>query len=181
MRPVIYIVLAIGLLMIVGGVALAASPTRSPCDIDLMVEAIRQVENWDGHSRGAAGERGPWQITPSVWDECSDKPFSWADGRSNSEKTETRRVAREKLYRISARLTHAGYLPDAYTVALVWSAGWDAFFYRHPRSPSKAKRDYADRARNLYDEIRKTSEETPLYQIEGANPSIQAPITRKLP
>lgn len=134
-------------------VSLRAAMPKPRCDIDVMVEALRQTENWDGHSRGAAGERGPWQITPAVWKRYSNLPFGCADGHSNADKTEQRRVAREFVYAIMHRLSLANRDRDAFTVATVWAAGWDCYFYWTPHKPSKAKFAYARRAEALYGEI----------------------------
>ena len=119
-------------------------------DIDRMVEAIRLCENWDGRSRGASSERGPWQITPAVWHTYSTMPFFCAEGKTISERTEQRRVAREQVWWITQRLAHANKPCTPYNVALVWNAGWSSFFYGAPSKPSPRKRDYAKRATNLY-------------------------------
>lgn len=138
------------------GLAYGAIPPE-PADIDLMVESIRQVENWDGVSRGAAGERGPWQMTEPVWNQYSTLPFSCAEGKSNAEKTEQRRVARECLYAISQRLQAARRNRDALTVAVVYCAGWGCYFYWQPHKPTRAKFAYAYRAENLYWDLWRTA------------------------
>lgn len=127
-------------------------------NIDLMLEALRQVENWDGHSRGADGERGPWQITPAVWCKYSEKPFAWADGTSPEAKTEQRRVAREHVYDITLWLESENTRPAPFNVALIYSAGWSAYAHGLPHKPSKAKRAYARRAANLYSELIKSTQ-----------------------
>ena len=154
MRPMLYVILFVVICTLCGSI-LAATP-KPACDIDLMVETLRQIENWDGRSLGAAGERGPWQFTPDVWHQYSTLPFSCAEGKSNAEKTEQRRVAREVVFAISERVKAARRTPDAYTVALIWGAGWSAYYYGQPHKPSAKKRDYAQRAENLYIDLLKS-------------------------
>lgn len=131
-------------------------------DIDLMLEAIRQVENWDGHSRGAAGERGPWQMTRPIWQVLTDKPFDWADSPNLDHQIESHRVAREWVYEIRKLLRNRKLVATPYNVALVWTSGWGVFSFYHPKPVSAAKKDYAQRATNLYlDLLKKQDAETP--------------------
>lgn len=126
-------------------------------DLSILVEAIRMTENWDGRSRGAAGERGHWQITPAVWaqftSEFAPESFDKADGRSGYCVALQRRVALAYLTWIRRRLLDVQMPPTPYFIALVWAAGFDSVFRKHPHRPSAAKRDYAERAENLYHEL----------------------------
>lgn len=161
MSAIIYIVSGIAILALLCGSVIAASHhSHYAFDIDVMLEALRQVENWDGRSRGADGERGPWQITPAVWCKYSDKPFAWADGRSFDARIEQRRVAREHVYDITLWLESEKTNPTPFRVALVYCAGWSAYAHAIPHKPSKAKRDYARRATNIYSELIKSNHTT---------------------
>ena len=147
------------MVLLVGFVTIVhAAGGERELNVDAMVEALRQVENWDGHSRGAAGERGPWQITPAVWNQFSDQPFSYAESRAPWCRSETRRVAREYVLWIHRRLSDAKLPAGPFTVALVWTSGWNAYFYHSPHKPTRRKKDYAERARNLYKEIEKVAQ-----------------------
>lgn len=145
-----FLITAYFLATVFAGYVVAATAPKEAADIDVMVEAIRHVENWNGVSRGAAGERGPWQVTPGVWHQYSKLPLSCAEGKSHAELTEQRRVAREVIYDISQRLLKARRNRDAFTVAVVYCAGWNCFHYWQPHRPSKAKIAYGRRAEALY-------------------------------
>ena len=71
-------------------------------DGNRLLEAIRQVENWNGRM-GAAGERGVFQITPEAWAEATSMPFEWADDPHTSAQ-----VALFILNRRKAELIHRG-------------------------------------------------------------------------
>lgn len=139
-------------LLLLFSTALAGRSIPDDVDLDLMVSALRQVENWDGRSRGSAGERGYWQITPAVWSQFSDaRPFQYADSRSPGAVEIQRTVASVYVLWIRRRLIEGNMRLTPYNFALVWSAGWDCVFHHRPHSPSKAKRDYAKRAVNIYE------------------------------
>lgn len=127
-----------------------AYQTREKFDIEKMVDVLREVENWDGKSVGAAQERGPWQITQTVWQQFSDTSFKQADRKSSAALREQRYVARECVIWIVGRLEKAGYSITPYNVALVWCAGWGSFHRHDPRRPSHLKQFYAERASNIY-------------------------------
>ena len=38
-----------------------------PLDLERLVWAIKQVENWDGHTPGRLGEWGPMQMRPAIY------------------------------------------------------------------------------------------------------------------
>ena len=145
-------IVVVAFVLVLSPFTMAGEP-KSPLDIDKMVEALRMCEAWDGRSRGASAERGPWQITPGVWHQYSHMPFFSGEGTSMQERSEQRRVAREQVYWITQRLANANVKCDPYNVALVWNAGWASFFYGSPHKPSARKRDYAKRATNLYHSI----------------------------
>lgn len=127
-----------------------ARKSPKPLDLTQVVEAIRQVEHWDSSSIGQAGERGPWQLTRGLWFEYSKQPFWWASGPMRNHKAEQHRVAMAYVEWIHDHLVHIPLPPTANSVALVYTAGWSGV--KHGK-PSKAKRDYAQRVQNVYDEL----------------------------
>jgi hypothetical protein len=133
------------------GVSLHAS-TKSPKPLDLtqVVEAIRQVEHWNGEDIGAAGERGPWQFTRETWLDFSKKPFWWASSHKREHKEEQHRVALAYITWIQEHLVNIPLKERAYAVALVYTCGYSAVKRGHI---SREKRDYAQRAQNIYDEL----------------------------
>jgi hypothetical protein len=128
----------------------AAVKAPKPLDLTQVVEAIRQVEAWDGKATGADGERGPWQFTRDTWREFSTKPFWWASGPMREHKAEQHRVAMAYVEWIHDHLVHIPLQPTAHSIALVYTCGWTGV--KHGK-PSKAKRDYAQRVQNIYDEL----------------------------
>lgn len=104
-------------------------------DVDAFLWAIRQVESRD--SWEFVG--GAYQFIPSTWASLSAWPYSAA--RFN--RSEAERCAREFFWRSSAEVRRAGFVPNAYRVALRWG-GW------RPGEETPKGRDYAERVVNLY-------------------------------
>lgn len=141
------------LLSVVAGVACANVREQKPLDLALVVEAIRQVEHWDGRSIGASNEVGPWQVTPAVWREFSSKPIWWATIRSPECRAEQHAVALRHVTWINKHLFEIPLRESAYSIALVYTCGWKGVKHGNP---SAAKRDYAQRVQNVYDELSKS-------------------------
>lgn len=115
-------------------------------DNEKLLQAIALVENWDGESIGAAGERGPWQMLESTWKEYSDDtmPFSkhvWI--RS----AEAHRVLNAHASRIRDWMEAKSLPQTAWTFALFWKAGYGRVIHNRLRPADKA---YAERAQNIY-------------------------------
>ncbi len=139
--------------LLVCSVALhAATAAPKPLDLDDVVEAIRQVEHWDGSSIGASGERGPFQFTKSTWSEFSKKPFWWASGYGWACREEQYATALRYVTWINDNLVHVPLRETAYSVALVYTCGYTAV--KHGK-PSREKRDYAQRVQTIYDQLTK--------------------------
>lgn len=130
----------------------ASQRTKKPLDLVQVVEAIRQVEHWNGSAIGAANERGPWQMTYDTWSDFSNKPFWWAGSHARDCKAEQHRVALAYVTWIHDNLIHIPLNESAYSIALVFTCGYSGV--KHGK-PSRAKRDYAQRVQNIYDELTK--------------------------
>ena len=124
-------------------------------NLDRVKRSIRMVENWDGRSVGGSGEVGPYQIMPHVWVQFSEKPISWAYGSHPAQKAEQERVAAAIVDWIAERLTTLRLPRTARSIGLVWTAGYGNV---KDRKYGKAKRDYAQRVQNIYDDFKHTEE-----------------------
>lgn len=126
----------------------AADRLRSRLDRRAFLRAIDQVESGgrDG-ARGADGERGRYQITRRVWASYTNTPFIHAHRRDLAHA-----VAEQHLDWIVNQLDLAGWPSDAEACAMAWNAGLTATVNNHL---SPASRDYAERVRNLYEELTK--------------------------
>ena len=125
--------------------ALLASSAFASVDSAKMVETIRLVEN--STTPGKAGEQGPWQILPSVWRQYSRTHVSWASSKRPECVAEQKRVAATHIAWIRSQLVKMN-LPDTpHSIALVWCAGLENV---RRGKLSDGKRDYADRAANIY-------------------------------
>jgi hypothetical protein len=125
---------------------LCCSPFTGHCspatDSDRLLNAIRQVEEWQGRD-GAAGERGPWQITKAVWmQHCP----AWGFEKARAQRY-ARVCAARHLDWLVAGLRRKGIEPVPYTLALAWNAGLTGA--TNGRAPRRAH-DYADRVQALY-------------------------------
>lgn len=128
----------------------AAQKAKKPLDLMQVVEAIRQVENWNGRSVGASNEFGPWQFTADTWFDFSNHPFWWAGDHAPKCKAEQHRVALAYVTWIHAHLLDIPIKESAYSIALVFTCGYSGV--KHGK-PSRAKRDYAQRVQNIYDQL----------------------------
>ena len=108
-----------------------------------MTDAIRVVEDSGERERGNANEWGFWQHTPAVWKMHSDM-IQW-----NAPESEQRRVARAHVAYLAKRLEAAGVKATPYMIALAYGAGLSAAV---GNSASPEKRDYANRAANIYND-----------------------------
>lgn len=107
-----------------------------------LLAAIEQVEDWRGHD-GAAGERGPWQITPAVWRQhCPAWSFETARQRGRA-----RICAERHLAWLSDGLLRKGIAPVPFMLALAWNAGLTGA--TNGRAPVRAY-EYAVRVENIY-------------------------------
>lgn len=102
-------------------------------NIGLMIRSLESVENWDGKTRGAAREWGSLQMKPPIYARYwFDKPGY------------IKQLIKE---------AHQMDLPvTPYFIALLHNAGGPAV-YNGTTTP--AKRDFAQRAANLYEEFAK--------------------------
>jgi hypothetical protein len=124
---------------------LFATPVSASVDLIKMIETIRLVEN--SETPGRAGEQGPWQILPSVWRSYSREHISWASSKRADCVAEQKRVVTAHIEWIRSCLTNAGFADTPKNIALVWCAGFETV--RRGKA-SKAKKDYAARAQNVY-------------------------------
>lgn len=159
MPTLIYCIVLIAVCFVALALPASAKSLKPQAELDLtqVVEAIRQVENWDGRSTGAAGEKGPWQFTRDAWFEHSTKPFWMAEGRSRDCMGEQHRVAMARVDRISSRIAASHIDFSTYSIALVFTCGYEG---AKRGKPSRQKRDYAQRVQNIYDQLTKARNPT---------------------
>ena len=116
------------------------SPPK-PLDLERMLEAIKQVEAWDGKTRGKAGEWGPWQMTPEVWHYYTTKSMTWATP------FQLRTNARRELVRLSEQIVCLRQPVTAFNLALAYGGGLRLIGRKEVPA---AKLDYAQRVENCY-------------------------------
>lgn len=126
----------------------ATDKLRGKLDRRAFLRAIDQVESGgrDG-AHGAAGERGRYQITERVWRDYTNAPF-----KNAHRKDLAHAVAEKHLDWIVNQLELADWPVDAESCASAWNAGLTATVNNRLTS---ASRNYAERVRNLYEEMTK--------------------------
>lgn len=96
-----------------------------------LADSIRAVEGWRGRD-GAAGERGPYQLTAAVWAlHNPGRPFALA-----RQEGPARACALKHLAWLSLELGRKGVDPSAFNVAAAWNAGLEG--YTTGRAPVRA-------------------------------------------
>ena len=141
--------LCIILALIVSGVLYAASKA-APLDPRLIVEAIRQVENTPRGWVGRVGERSEWQFRYETWTQYSAKPFHWASSSRVECVKEQHRVAMAHAEWILRSLPDLNLSANAYSVGLVWTAGYGNV---QNGDITPAKYAYAERVEAVYHEL----------------------------
>lgn len=116
-----------------------------------MLNAFRIVEAWDGETRGAAGERGPWQLTEQLWRQHSTKPHYWADFRTAEERKETTRVLNAHYDWVVGQVHEIGMTETPFSIALVWCAGATAV---RRCEVSSRKIGHVERVCNVYETLK---------------------------
>lgn len=109
--------------------------------LSTLKSAIAQVEGWSGKD-GAAGEKGRYQITKSLWYQYTIEDFT----DENVERLEDE-IVDLHLDWIKLHLNKGRYQVTPYSVALVYCAGWTAY---NTRTYSIRKGDYAERVDAIY-------------------------------
>lgn len=108
----------------------------------ILLQAVSLVETGgDPLARGAAGERGEFQMTPAVVAE--------AGGYG-------RREAELHMRRLERLLVHAGIDPQPFNLALAWNAGIGAV--RRAKA-TECSYQYATRVRNLFEALQRENNE----------------------
>jgi len=118
------------------------SPKADTLCAHRLADSIRAVENWKPGTVGAAGEVGPWQITPAVWRKYS-RASQWSAPVS-----EHRRVALAHIASLRAGLRRNSFPESPHYIALAYTAGLSATINR---TATRMKWDYAHRAANIYE------------------------------
>ncbi len=109
---------------------------------DTIAQQIAVVERApSSYKSGAAGERGPYQLTFSVWSQHTTLPFELAD-----HEVYAKPIAKLHLEWLKTNLIKAGFVPSTYRIALAWNAGLTTVI-RHREKPRSI--DFANRVRNL--------------------------------
>ena len=128
--------------------ATAANSLRIVVDRKIFLRAIDEVESGGRDAaRGAAGERGRYQLTQRVWSQHTASPFKHAHRRDLAHA-----VAEQHFDWIVNQLEMAGWPADVESVALAWNAGLTATI--NCRTPASSQ-DYAQRVCNLYADMLK--------------------------
>lgn len=140
-------------------------PVEPKIDVQRLIEAIKQVENWDGYSIGKNGERGSMQFKEGTWQQFTKLPFWWADSsyitesrafRKESKEIKAHRETVERLYVswiISKALPALRLAPTVYNAALVHVAGYGTV-EKHAFNTHQT--DFANRVTNVYYDQAKT-------------------------
>lgn len=120
-------------------------PQPPKLEVERMLDAIAGAENWDGRTPGAAGEWGPWQMTPAVWKHCRG---TLRKSLQQATPSELRTAAREELHFriVTLEMNHEPITP--FIVGLAWTAGMSATL---KNTASRVKHDYAHRVANIYE------------------------------
>lgn len=112
-------------------------------DREKFLDAIKEVET--GGRLGAVGrngERGPWQISATVWRQHSRESFWRAHNYAAS-----RAVARQHFDWIEQQMQRAGVMPTPGLMAVAWNAGLSSVIRGRW---SQSTDEYATRVANLY-------------------------------
>lgn len=113
-----------------------------------LVKCWQQIENWDGHSIGAHGERGYFQFKEDAWRQVSHRAFSYAGHQGSSALAEQRLCALQYVRFLETALDSYGMTKTVYNFALCWRAGPENV--RLWKNITAEERDYAHRCQNLY-------------------------------
>ena len=135
MNPYAYIAILLTLFLL--GISLGKASARAddaivrfkavapaPVALDKMICSLKQVENWDGHSIGRAGERGPLQLKKETWHQFSNKPHYWAERRNPYAAAEADRVETLYVLWIMQDLREVRKPLTPFFVALIHNAGF---------------------------------------------------------
>jgi hypothetical protein len=124
--------------------ALLVVTAHAGVDVDRFVDALRERETGNRPVRdGAAGERGPWQITGRVWSlQMPGKPFAQARQYGPA-----RACAVKHVRWLAAQLQARGVHASAFNLALAWNAGLEGA--TRGRAPERAY-EYARAVEALY-------------------------------
>ena len=118
-----------------------------PLDIPRLIRAIKAVENWDGHSIGQAGERGPMQFTAATWYKFSRKPHRWCQWKHEFAIKERERVEPLYIAELIKEATIMDRKPTPWVIAALHCAGGSAVASRHIPA---MKKDFSQRVENVY-------------------------------
>ncbi len=125
-----------------------AIPTAPALDVERLLDAIAEVEAWDGKTPGASGEWTRWQMLPSVWLHCRTVRKTMIQATPSEHRAAARQ---ELLFRIAtAQINHMTVTP--YLCGLLWGAGVSATI-NHKAGP--AKHEYATHIMNCYEAAKK--------------------------
>jgi hypothetical protein len=128
--------------LILCGLCVLCVKSEAAVDAERLASAIRPVEDWHGRD-GAAGERGPYQITRAVWSmHMPGTPFAAARQEGPG-----RACALKHIAWLARELKAAGWPDNAHTIALAYNAGLTAVL--EARAPQSSY-DYALRVENIY-------------------------------
>ena len=116
-------------------------PPPPVLDCDKMLNAIKSVENWDGHSTGAAGEIGPYQILPKTF-----RQYSTVNRRACSPEF-MRMVCMKHLLWLVGEIRKHHHSVTPFSVALAWTAGVNAVW---AKTVAEGKFGYAERCEAVY-------------------------------
>ena len=102
--------------------------TAPPLDIPRLIAAIKEVENWDGHTRGRMGEWGPMQMRPAIWKVYANDEAGY-------------------IAKLMGEATSLGRRPTPWLIGLLHNAGYPAVASQRAMA---LKLDFASRVENVY-------------------------------
>lgn len=130
------------LLLVVAAVVMQLPCNAATLNVPALATALRQAEGYRGRD-GAAGERGPWQLTLAVWQKhMPGIPFAQARLEAPA-----RACALKHIEWLHQELQKAGWQGSVYEIALAWNAGLTRTL--EGRAP-RASENFAVRVVNLY-------------------------------
>jgi hypothetical protein len=141
-KMIFFVIIFLAFVLIILLAARADASAKKPIiNAERMLKAIAEVEDWKGR-QGKFGEKGPYQITKSVW-----RSYTMMDFTDENVQKHGKEIALCHLDWIMHHLEIEQFPMTSFNVALIWGAGWGAF---SKAIYSDAKADYAKRVQNIY-------------------------------
>jgi len=131
------------------GKAYDAPTQQAPIDINRMIDTLHKIENWDRVTPGQHGEVGDMQFKKLTWHQFSNKPFSYAWGRTPWQRKEVARVEADYVLWLIKVCTQKGAPATPFWVAYAHNRGIGNM-QKEDKARSKFSLDFATRAETIY-------------------------------